>query len=103
MTQPDLFDQPPSVHTATSREAATRIAPHTITLRQMVYDLIESDGPICDEQIANQLELNPSTARPRRVELVKAGLIRPALSTVRTSSGRNAIAWEVSTSGDQGL
>lgn len=103
MTQPDLFDQPPSVHTPTSQEAAERIAPHTITLRQMVYDLIESDGPICDEQIANQLELNPSTARPRRRELQKAGLIRPSLHLGITSAGRKSIQWELVPGAEQGL
>ena len=45
-----------------------------------------------DEQIASGLGLNPSTARPRRIELQRRGLVVEA-GTRKTASGRNAITW----------
>lgn len=42
------------------------------------------------------LGMNPSTQRPRRIELVKAGLvIGPEGLTRKTSSGRKAQVWKL--------
>jgi predicted ArsR family transcriptional regulator len=45
-----------------------------------------------DEEIAAALGLNPSTARPRRIELARRGLIVEA-GTRKTASGRMAVVW----------
>lgn len=78
----------------TSSAAEREIAPHASTLREDVYKTIAAFGPIHDERIARVLNMNPSTERPRRLELEKAGRI-VASGTERTSSGRKAVTWVV--------
>jgi len=83
------------VSTQTTRQEAERsIKPSAAAYREQVYRCIEWNGPICDEAIAELTGLNPSTARPRRIELAKAGRIEPAGAT-HTKSGRRAVAWRV--------
>jgi Mn-dependent DtxR family transcriptional regulator len=79
---------------ATSEDAAAGIAPRTSTLRGRVYEFIKRMGRVTDEQISVELGLNPSTARPRRIELAKAGLIRDSGAVAITKSGRRAVLWE---------
>lgn len=93
LEQLDIFEAPAQRHSATSRAAATQIAPHAPTLRARVLAYIAKNGPCSDEQIANALGLNPSTARPRRIELVAEGLVRAHYETGKTSSGRSATLW----------
>ncbi len=50
---------------------------------------------VTDEQIAEGAEMNPSAARPRRRELVEAGLARKVDMDGRTRAGRRAARWEV--------
>jgi len=50
---------------------------------------------VTDEQIAEGAGMNPSAARPRRRELVEAGLVRKADMDGRTRAGRRAARWEV--------
>lgn len=83
--------QPLSV---SSRAAADAIEPKAGTLRAVVLDYLRDNGPRTDEQIATELNLNPSTARPRRVELLQRGLIAPA-GWGQTSSNRKAQLWDV--------
>jgi hypothetical protein len=81
----------------TSREAAALIEPQRVTLRARVYafiDLHGSDGAT-DEEIQEALGMNPSTERPRRVELVEAGRIRDSGRTRRTKANRRAVVWVV--------
>ncbi len=54
---------------------------------------------VTDEQIAEGAGLNPSAARPRRRELVEAGLVRKVDMDGRTRAGRRAARWEVMTHG----
>lgn len=75
--------------------AEASILPHKVATRQAVLDYITEHGPVCDEQIANGLNMRPNTARPRRVELAQDDEIEAAPQTVTTSSGRQAIAWVV--------
>lgn len=85
---------PAQRHSPTSVAAAEAIAPDQNTVRERVYRCILTDGPITDEGIANKLSMNPSTARPRRVELVDAGRV-VAAGKSHTASGRSAVAWKV--------
>jgi hypothetical protein len=89
------YHPPAQRHSPTSREAAEKIKSGTPTLRSRVYKFIKVCGPVTDEQIALGLGLNPSTARPRRVELVSMGLVRAAAELGKTNSGRSAMAWVV--------
>lgn len=55
-----------------------------------------TDG-LTDEQIQQQLGMNPSTERPRRIELVDMGEIHDTGRTRETLSGRSAVVWGVKT------
>lgn len=90
-----FFDDPPAQrHSPESVAAASEIKVNAGTLRALVLDLLAENGPLTDEEIQEALDMNPSTERPRRIELVKAGLVgkcgrRP------TRSGRQAALWGV--------
>lgn len=99
-TQPDLFTawdtEPPSVaDSPTSIAAAKQIEPVSGALRRQVYEFIRERGQsgATDEEIIAALDMSPSTARPRRIELVQAGFVQNSGSTRRTKSGRNATVW----------
>jgi predicted ArsR family transcriptional regulator len=61
-------------------------------VRARVYAYVRDHGPVTDEQIARGLGLNPSTARPRRVELWRSGSIVEAGRGL-TLAGRSARRW----------
>lgn len=95
MTMPSLFDQPAAQrHSATSRAAASAIVPTRLTLQEQVYRcILRAETGVTDEQICEHTLLNPSTERPRRIELVKKGLVRDSGRTRKTASGRSATVW----------
>jgi transcription initiation factor IIE alpha subunit len=88
----------PSVHgSVTSAAAADSLDSKTLNaLQRQVYEFLWTCGAFgaTDEEIATSLGLNPSTARPRRIELARRGLIVEA-GTRKTASNRNAVAWRV--------
>lgn len=81
-------------HSETSREAAERIEPVAGTERARVLGCLRAHTRLTDEQMQMSLRMNPSTQRPRRVELVNAGLARDSGEKGVTSSGRRATLWE---------
>lgn len=85
---------PASQPSPTSEEAAARIAPEVTGLRRKVYEYIRARGRVTDEDICIALSMNPSTERPRRVELIQAGLIRDSGSVSLTRARRRAVLWE---------
>jgi hypothetical protein len=89
---------PAQVHSATSRAAADGIKLLAAGLRGRVLSYIDSRGAegATDEEIATGTGINPSTARPRRVELANRGLVVKA-GTRKTASGRSADVWTVTT------
>jgi FixJ family two-component response regulator len=91
---------PAQAHSATSRAAADSLGGNTLnTLQRRVLDLLHATpGGLTDEEIANRLGMNPSTERPRRIELARRGLVVKA-GTRKTASGRNADVWTVTTKG----
>jgi hypothetical protein len=96
MNQRTLFDPVPPAqrHSATSQAAAEEIAPRAGTLRAAVLATLQHaiDG-LTDEQMQDMLGMGASTQRPRRVELVQAGLVRDSGRTRLTRSGRKATVW----------
>ena len=86
-----LFDLPYYQDTLTSIIAAESMVGKTERLRDIVLRALRQQ-PMTDEQIAETLGLAPNTARPRRVELLQAGLI-DNVGTAVTKSGRKAILW----------
>lgn len=89
-----LFDAPSQRASATSRDAAERIAPGAPTLRVQVLAYIEQHpAGLTDEEVQLGLGMNPSTQRPRRIELQRDGMVAPA-GTRKTTSGRKATVWQ---------
>ena len=90
-----LFAAPAQQHSVTSRAAAASLDRSTLNrLQRLIYDYVsDQPGGATDEEIAQACGLNPSTARPRRIELERRGLIVES-GTRKTSSGRMASVWK---------
>jgi len=87
----------PSVNgSATSAAAADSLGPATLNaMQRRVLDLLQATPEgLTDEEMARRLGMNPSTQRPRRIELARRGLV-VTCGTRRTASGRNADVWRV--------
>lgn len=80
---------------ATSRQAAIDASTITGAARTAVYDYVQRCGHqgATDEEVQRGLGMNPSTQRPRRVELVEAGLVVDSGARRETASGREAVVW----------
>ena len=96
----DAFDfdgAPFQAHSATSREAAEQIEGDAGTLRQHVLKFLQQCGKLgaTDEEIQRALKMNPSTERPRRIELRKGGLVVDSGRYRLTRSKRRATVWVV--------
>ena len=91
--QPEL---PFQRHSDASFAAARSLELAAPTLRGKVYAALcaRSDGMI-DEELQAALGMNPSTQRPRRIELVEMGLVVDSGETRKTASGRAATVWKV--------
>ena len=96
-TLPLFAARAPAVNgSATSAAAADALTPATLNaLQRRVLELLQAtpDG-LTDEEMARRLGMNPSTQRPRRIELARRGLV-VTCGTRRTASGRNADVWRV--------
>jgi hypothetical protein len=100
--QPSLFvpqvrrpvEAPPYVaHNEESRVAAQSVAPVAGTLRARVLDIIAATPEgLTDEEGCARTGMNPSTWRPRRVELLEAGhIVRTGVRPGK--SGRLMAIW----------
>ena len=83
------------VGSETSQRAAEELEGRASkTLRARVYRfLLSCHNGATDEEVQYALDMNPSSQRPRRVELVEAGLVRDAGRTRLTRAGRKAVVW----------
>lgn len=103
-----LFDQPaPKVSVLALRnarqasaEAAEKIAPRVGLLHRQILRCLLG-GAMTDEAMQAALNMNPSTQRPRRGELVDAGLVEDSGWFGRTASGAKAVKWRLTTQGEQ--
>lgn len=82
-------------HSATSKEASRKIQAKTPSLRDKVYSVLKYRA-MTDEELSDTLGMNPSTCRPRRIELVGMGLVETVGISV-TKSGRRAQVWRATT------
>jgi len=82
-------------HSDTSIEAAHHAEPKAASLRSIVLAYIRQQGRdgATDEQIQQAIRMNPSTQRPRRVELVEGGLVVDSGGMRKSASCRNAVVW----------
>jgi hypothetical protein len=94
---PLFVQRAPSVNgSITSAKAADSLGPATLSaMQRRVLELLAAtpDG-LTDEEQQRLLGMNPSTQRPRRIELARRGLVVEA-GTRRTASGRMAVVWRV--------
>lgn len=90
----ELFP-PYQKHSEPSLEAAVTIKPAANRLRDKVFAYVFLQGKhgATDDEIQVALDMNPSTERPRRVELVELGLIMRAPMNRKTRTGRQASVW----------
>jgi hypothetical protein len=88
---------------ATSRAAAVSLPQATRNaMQERVYRfLCACPHGATDEEMQQRLAMNPSTQRPRRIELVKQGLVAEG-GTRKTQSGRNAVVWLAVRQGEEG-
>lgn len=115
MTQLDIFavaarkakqgrvEMPPFQHAVeTSRKAAVAIRSKSATLRERVLLVIANQGAYgcTDGEGCERSEINPSTWRPRRIELLEQGRIRDSGRTRATASGRQSTVWVAAGAGD---
>lgn len=112
MEQRNLFDRvtpsphpPAQRHSATSVDAAEAIEPSADSLRGAVLEALRKAGAdgMTDEEMQTALNMNPSTQRPRRIELMRLGLVRDGGATRPTRSGRKAVVWVATTAGGADL
>jgi hypothetical protein len=91
-----LFQMAPAQqHSRTSMAAADSLDPDTLNKLQgkVLATIQAAPAGLTDEEISARLGMNPSTQRPRRIELQKRGFIEQA-GTRRTASGRQAAVWK---------
>ena len=92
---PLFVQRAPSVNgSITSAKAADSLGPATLNAmqRQVLALLQATPEGLTDEEMQQRLEMNPSTQRPRWIELARRGLVVEA-GTRRTASGRMATVW----------
>lgn len=82
-------------HSRTSRAAAINSEPAAGTKRGLALAHLRRQGAAgaTDEEMQAQIPMNPNTQRPRRVELVAAGLVRDSGRTRKTAGGDDAVVW----------
>lgn len=96
--QLDLFEPAPGLvgarHPDTSRDAPALVMPRTGTLRRAVLDYVTARGDdgATDLEIQTALRMPGNTERPRRLELVSAGLLEDS-GDRRHARGRAFIVW----------
>jgi hypothetical protein len=83
---------------STSKEAAKSILPKVGTQRHAVMEFIRTQGikGATDEEVQTALNLRVQSETPRRVELVRDGLVHDSGSTRQTSSDKPATVWVAS-------
>jgi hypothetical protein len=83
-------------HSITSRAAAGSLPRSTVNAcqRKVLEWLADQPDGATDEDMQLGIPMPPSTQRPRRIELVKQGMIVQA-GEGKTVSGRRAAKWQI--------
>jgi hypothetical protein len=83
-------------HSLTSRAAAESLPRSTVNAcqRKVLEWLADQPDGATDEQMQLGIPMLPSTQRPRRIELVKQGMIVQS-GEGKTASGRRAAKWRI--------
>lgn len=74
-------------------------APLAMSIRESVFAFIRRNGSYgaTDEEVQTALAINPSTQRPRRIELVKAGRVYDSGARRKTLANLDAVVWVAAT------
>lgn len=83
---------PSQGHSVTSIEASMYVKEKAKSLRQMVLSALQEKA-MTDVEIAEELGLEGSTARPRRIELVQMGLVH-AVGFKQKQGHRRSTLWQ---------
>jgi DNA-binding Lrp family transcriptional regulator len=84
---------PAQQHSRTSMQAADSLDAKALNaLQRKVLAWLAENGPATDEEMQVGLNMNPSTQRPRRIELAKRGLVVEA-GVRMTKARRAAVVW----------
>lgn len=87
------FDAPAQQHSETSVAAAKgQTKEKRDSDKRTILLALEENGPMTDEQIVACTGIPANTARPRRLDLVRDGLVQ-AVGEGRTASGKRAVTW----------
>ena len=86
---------PSIAHSPESREAALHAIPTANSKRGQVLRFISSRGTLgaTDDEVQLGLGMNPSTQRPRRVELYEGGHLAKLKAWRSTRTGSRAVVW----------
>ena len=86
---------PPHQERDTSYKAAVSVLEDAATLRASVFRYIRKRGRrgATDHEVQRDLNMNPSTQRPRRIELVQKGVVVDSGQRRKTPSNRDAAVW----------
>jgi len=92
-------EPPAQKHSETSVAAAESMKPTAESRRQEVLRFLKKRGPYgaTDEEGQLALKMEGNTYRPRRIELVAAGLVVESPEKRKTTTGRFATVWKVRT------
>jgi hypothetical protein len=91
---------PAPAHAPSETSRKARPTPTTMNeARAKVLHQIGRTGGCTDEDGHEGIGMNPNTWRPRRVELVRMGLVRDSSQTWVTFDGRDAVVWELTPAG----
>ena len=92
----NIYGLPYQPHSDTSRAAALQAQPRAHTDRARVLRYLKHCGlgGSTDEEMQEQLGMNPNSQRPRRRELVIAGYARDSRLRRKTKSGCQAVIWQ---------
>lgn len=88
-------------HSATSRAAALASGSRADADRVKVFQHLNGCGPAgaTDDEMQVALEMNGSTQRPRRIELVASGVVKDSGTKRPTRTGHAATVWVVKPEG----
>lgn len=86
-------------HSETSERAAVSQVSVAPTKRAIVLRALQTCIGIgmTDDEMQVALRMNPSTQRPRRIELVDMGLVVDSGARRKTRGGEEAVVWRVKT------
>jgi len=99
---PSLFDAPPpaQAHSETSRQAARQVGKdrsrlNRIRILRYLIDIQARTHGATDERMQDELAMPANTQRPRRCELVAAGMVFDTGLKDATRTGRAAVVWAI--------